>query len=158
MSTHNQILQEIQQMAITATNADKLMQEIADRIHSAMARYNWVGFYLVDKQEPQVLVVGPYTGSFIPNARIPFGQGMCGAAAVSRKTIVANNVAQEQNYLAGSEMVKSEIVVPISVHGKLAGEIDVESYFADTFSPPADRSFVESVAAVVGKFLEKHPS
>jgi len=158
MSTHSQLLREIEQIAITAISAEKLMQEICDRIHTAMARYNWVGFYLPDKNEAQMLVVGPYTGSFVPHQRIPFGQGMCGAVAIGGETLVANNVAGQHNYLAGSEMVKSEIVVPIIVRGKLAGEIDVESYFADTFNAPADRSFVESVAGVMARFLEKNPS
>ncbi|SRR5258708_1010058 len=158
MSTHSQLLLEIEQMAGTATSAEKLMQEISDRLHAGLARYNWVGFYLVDPKEPGVLVVGPYTGSFVPHQRIPFGQGMCGAAAASGKTLVANNVAGEQNYISGSEMVKSEIVVPIFVRGKLAAEIDVESYFTNTFSDPADRGFVESIAALVARFMEKHPS
>src|SRR5260221_11070014 len=107
MSTHSQLLREIEQIAITAISAEKLMQEICDRIHTAMARYNWVGFYLPDKNEAQMLVVGPYTGSFVPHQRIPFGQGMCGAVAIGGRTLGANDLAGEHISLAVSEKRKS---------------------------------------------------
>jgi len=51
-------------------------------------------------------------------------------------------------------MVNSEIVVPVFVKNKLAGELDVESYFAGTFSKP-EQEFVEACAGVVGKYLGK---
>jgi L-methionine (R)-S-oxide reductase len=157
MSTHTKLLQEIEALAAAAPDAETLMQRISDRIHSVMTRYNWVGFYLVDKAEPQVLVLGPFVGSFSPVPRIPFEQGLCGAAAAGGKTLVVNNVTGDHRYLAGSELVKSEIVVPIFVAGKVVAEIDVESYFTDSFSPEADRNFVEACAGVVAKYLEKRP-
>jgi putative methionine-R-sulfoxide reductase with GAF domain len=50
-------------------------------------------------------------------------------------------------------MVKSEMVAPIFVKNKFAAEIDVESYFANSF-PAADQSFVEAIAALVGNYME----
>ena len=154
---HSKLLLEIEDMARAASSAETLMQRISDRIHTVMARYNWVGFYLVDKADARVLVLGPYVGSFSPVPRIPFEQGLCGAAAAGGKTLVVNNVTGDHRYLSGSELVKSEIVVPIFVAGKVTAEIDVESYFADTFSVEADRNFVEACAGIVAKYLEKHP-
>jgi putative methionine-R-sulfoxide reductase with GAF domain len=49
-------------------------------------------------------------------------------------------------------MVKCEIVVPIFVKNKLAAELNVESYFAGTFTKP-EQDFVEACAGVVGKYL-----
>src|ERR1700681_3916271 len=103
MSTHTKLLQEIEALAVAAPNAETLMQRISDHIHSVMARNNWVGFYLVDKADPRVLVLGPFVGSFSPLTRIPFEQGLCGAAAASGKTLVVNNVTGDHRYLAGSE-------------------------------------------------------
>ncbi len=51
-------------------------------------------------------------------------------------------------------MVNSEVVVPIFVKGKLAAELDIESYFANTFDP-AEQEFVEACAALVGSYLAK---
>ncbi|HLK52411.1 MAG TPA: GAF domain-containing protein, partial [Candidatus Angelobacter sp.] len=60
----------------------------------------------------------------------------------------------DPRYMAGSELVKSEIVVPVLVKGALFGEIDINSYFANTFAPQ-DQEFVEACAALVGSYLEK---
>ena len=51
-------------------------------------------------------------------------------------------------------MVKSEIVVPIFVKKSLAAELDVESYFADSF-PKAEQEFVEACASMVANYLAK---
>ena len=48
-------------------------------------------------------------------------------------------------------MVKSEIVVPIIVN-KLVAELDIESYFPNTFNQ-SERQFVEACAAIVGRYL-----
>ncbi|HWX53329.1 MAG TPA: GAF domain-containing protein [Verrucomicrobiae bacterium] len=143
-------------MGLSAASAETLMQRIADRIHSVMARYNCVKFFVVDKVDPGSLLLGPYTGSFSPVSRISFGQGLVGAAAASGNTVVVNNVAADPRYLSASELVKSEIVVPIFARGTLAAEISVGSYFADTFGD-VDRNFVEACGGVVGKYLEEHP-
>ena len=50
-------------------------------------------------------------------------------------------------------MVKSNIVVPILVKNRVVAEIDVESYFADTFTKP-DQAFIESCGALVGRYTE----
>ena len=130
------------------------MERIAKRLHEKMTRYNWTGFYLVDPADAGYLIVGPYAGSFTPNVRIPLSRGLCGAAATSGQTIVVQDVAKDPRYLSGSSMVKSEIVVPIFVHKKLAAELDIESYFADTFTN-GEQEFCEACAAIVGAFLGK---
>ena len=154
MSKQQELLREFSQFAASAPSAAALMSHIAQRLHEEQARYNWVGFYLVDKADEQMLVVGPYVGSFNPHPRIPFNKGMCGAAATGRKTIVANNVAKDPTYLAGSEMVKASVVVPILARNELVAELDIESYFADTFTR-VEQAFAESIGELVGKYLEQ---
>jgi L-methionine (R)-S-oxide reductase len=151
---HEELLREFRDFARTAPTAKSVMERVAQRLHEKMTRYNWVGFYLIDPADSGFLVVGPYVGSFTPNARIPLNTGLCGAAATTGQTVVVQDVSKDPRYLAGSSMVNSEVVVPIFVKGKLAGELDIESYFANTFNP-AEREFVEACAAVVGRFLGK---
>ena len=141
-------------MARTAAKAEAVMEGMAKRLHEKMTRYNWVGFYLVDPADAGYLIVGPYAGSFTPNARIPLDRGLCGAAASSGQIVVVQDVSKDPRYLAGSSTVKSEMVVPIFVKKKLAAELDVESYFADSF-PKAEQEFVEACAKVVGEYLGK---
>ena len=149
-----EVLQELQAFALTAPTGQALMERIAKRMHEKFTRYNWVGFYLVDPADAGYLIVGPYAGSFTPNVRIPLGTGLCGAAATSRQVVVVQDVTKDPRYLAGSSMVKSEIVVPIFVNKKLAGELDIESYFADSF-PKSEQEFVEACANIFTGYLTK---
>lgn len=151
---HKDLLQEFQDFAKAAPTAHSLMEQVAQRLHQKMTRYNWTGFYLVDPADPNYLIVGPFAGSFTPNARIPLTTGLCGAAATTGKVIVVQDVSKDPRYLAGSSLVKSEIVVPIFVNEKLAAELDIESYFADTFTAP-EQQFVEACASVLADYLSK---
>jgi L-methionine (R)-S-oxide reductase len=151
---HRELLQEFQALSQGASTAESLMEAMAKRLHEKMTRYNWTGFYLVDPADSNFLIVGPYAGSFTPNARIPLDRGLCGAAATTGQVVVVQDVTKDPRYLAGSTLVKSEIVVPIFANKKLAAELDIESYFADTFTKP-EQDFVESCAALVANFLTK---
>jgi GAF domain-containing protein len=116
---HEELLREFQDFALNAPSATSIMERIAQRLHEKMTRYNWVGFYLVDPADPGILLVGPFVGSFTPNARIPLDTGLCGAAARSGQVVVVHDVSTDSRYLSGSPMVKCEIVVPIFVKNKL---------------------------------------
>lgn len=146
---HEQLLREFREFAATATTATSVMTRIAERLHEKMTRYNWVGFYLVDPADAGILLVGPFRGSFTPHARIPLNKGLCGAAAKTGQTVVVNDVSKDPRYLAGSSTVVSEIVVPIFAAKKLVAELDIESYFANTFTK-AEQEFVEACARIVG--------
>src|SRR5271167_1035396 len=110
---HRELLQELQNYAQTAPTAQSLMEQMAKLLHEKMTRYNWTGFYLVDPADAGYLIVGPFAGSFTPNARIPLSNGLCGAAATIGQVVVVQDVTKDPRYLAGTSMVKSEIVVPI---------------------------------------------
>lgn len=151
---HEELLREFKEFARTAPAVEPLMERICQRLHEKMTRYNWVGFYLIDAADPGFLIVGPFVGSFTPNARFPIGTGLCGAAATSERTVLVEDVSKDPRYLAGSSMVKCEIVVPIFAKARLVGELDVESYFLGSFTKP-EQEFVEACAAVVGAYLAK---
>ena len=154
MSKHQELLKEFGYVAQSARTADALMDTIVQKLHDTMTRYNWVGFYLVDKTRPFTLSLGPHVGSFEPHESVSLDKGLCGAAATSKKTVLVNNVAKDPRYLPGSELVKSEMVVPILTRGALYGVIDINSYFADTFNFD-EQKFVEACAELVSSYLEK---
>jgi putative methionine-R-sulfoxide reductase with GAF domain len=62
-------------------------------------------------------------------------------------------VTTDARYLAGSALVKSEIVAPIFASKRLAAELDIESYFPNTFTTP-EQAFVEATSAIIGHYLE----
>jgi L-methionine (R)-S-oxide reductase len=153
MAQYDELLKEFEVNERSAHGATALMEQVAHRLHEAMTRYNWVGFYLMDTSSYDALVLGPYAGSFMPTLRIPLDKGLCGAAASSGKTVVVNNVKMDSRYL-GSDLVKANIVVPIFTKKRVTAELCIESYFADTFTF-LEQQFIESCAALVGLALEK---
>ena len=154
MSKHKELLKDFGYVAQSARTVDALMDEIVQRLHDTMTRYNWVGFYLVDKSRPGSLLLGPHVGSFEPHENVSLDKGLCGDAASTRKTVVVNNAADDPRYKASSALVKSEIVVPVFVQNALYGEIDINSYFVNTFTFE-EQQFVEACAELVCNYLEK---
>ncbi len=138
-----------------ARSADQLMEDISLLLNKQMLKYNWVGFYMLEAgASPPALVLGRYQGAMTVHTRIALNQGICGAAASSGKTVVVDDVKKDPRYLACSLETKSEIVVPIFVHGKVAGELDIDSHFLAAFGDE-DRELVEYCAQLVGKRLER---
>ncbi|MGD0599861.1 MAG: GAF domain-containing protein [Terriglobales bacterium] len=138
-----------------ARSADQLMENISLLLNKKMLKYNWVGFYMLEAgASPPALVLGRYQGAMTVHTRIGLNEGICGAAASSGKTVVVDDVKKDPRYLACSIETKSEIVVPIFVHGKVAGELDIDSHFLAAFGDE-DRELVEYCAQLVGKRLER---
>jgi len=138
-----------------ARTADQLMEGISLLLNKQMLKYNWVGFYMLEAgANPPMLVLGRFQGAMTVHTRIGLNQGICGAAASSGKTVVVDDVTKDPRYLACSLETKSEIVVPVFVHGKVAGELDIDSHFLSAFGAE-DRELVEYCAQLVGKRLER---
>jgi len=151
-----EVRKELAQLNSTARAADPLMEGITQVLHDKMLKYNWVGFYMLEPgAQPPVLVLGHFRGAMTPHTRIPLNQGICGAAASSGKTVVVDDVSSDPRYLACSLETKSEIVVPVFVRGKVAGELDIDSHFPAAFGFE-DRELVEYCAQLVGKSLEQN--
>ncbi|MBC7188493.1 MAG: GAF domain-containing protein [Calditrichaeota bacterium] len=129
------------------TERKRKLQAICSLLKDQVEHYDWVGFYLVE-DEPGLLVLGPFAGAPTEHVRIPFGRGVCGRAAAEQQTVVVQDVAKEQNYLACSVDVKSEIVVPLLRNGQVLGELDIDSHKLAAFGEH-DRRFLEAVAELV---------
>lgn len=149
------LITELDNLASTATSVEALMNSIVALLHEKLTRYNWVGFYMIDPNDSNMLVLGPFRGSMTPHTRIPLNQGICGAAASSGQTVVVDDVNNDPRYLACSLETKSEIVVPVFAKGKVVGELDIDSHFRAAFGSD-DRKLCEHAAALLGKFIESH--
>ena len=140
-----------------ATTASGLMTAVVALMHENLPNYNWVGFYMLEKEAGEdLLVLGPFRGAATPHTRIPLNQGICGAAASRGETVVVDDVGSDPRYLSCSLETKSEIVVPLFVKGKVVGELDIDSHVPAAFGGE-DRQLCEHAAALVGSWLEQHP-
>ena len=147
----NDLLTAIRSAVASAPNPEAAMKQAVRLLKDAIPYYSWVGIYLLDGDE---LVLGPFLGKPAPHTRIPLGNGICGAAATARATIVVDDVNADPRYLACSIETKSEIVVPIMEGDDVLGEIDIDSDTPAAFGDQ-DRRLLEQVAALLAESLSE---
>jgi len=128
------------------------LQSICNLLTDEVPYYDWVGFYLVDEAKKDELVLGSFSGAPTDHTRIPFGKGICGQVAASKRTFVVPDVSKETNYLSCSSSVLSEIVVPILKDGEIMGELDIDSHERSPFSDE-DREFLERICGLITNIL-----
>lgn len=138
-------------VAQTEITVDERLLQICQLLQDHIPHYNWVGFYFKngDKRE---LKLGPYVGDPTDHTIIPFGKGICGQVAESNQNFVVPDVSAQDNYIACSLTVKSEIVVPLFKNGENIGQIDIDSHTPDPFSEEDER-FLEFVNHTVATIL-----
>ena len=105
------------------TDAVANMANAASLIWESLPDINWVGFY---RNVAGELVLGPFQGR--PACiRIPFGTGVCGAAAETRQVQRIEDVHAFPGHIACDAASNSEIVVPLISNGELLGVLDIDS-------------------------------
>jgi GAF domain-containing protein len=126
------------------TNVPALMATVSCVLSQKFDYYFWTGFYNVDPEKENELVVGPYQGT-LGCLRIPFGRGVCGAAASTRETQVVADVHAFPGHIACDSRTNSEIVVPvINADGQLIAVLDVDSVEHNSFDE-TDRIALETL-------------
>jgi GAF domain-containing protein len=150
------LLSEFRASRALALSLQSLQTNIVERMARSFAHFSWVGFYMLDPTDDQILMVGPFVGDPTPHVRIPVSEGICGAAVERGETVVVDDVDSDPRYLSCSIETRSEIVVPIYAGGRVVGEIDIDSHTPAAFKDD-DRVFLEEVAKIVGRFIEEHP-
>lgn len=107
--------------------------------------FHWVGFYRATR--PGLLTLGPFQGP-LACVSIPFGKGVCGAAARDRETVIVDDVDAFPGHIACSSLSKSEIVVPLVAQGETQLVLDIDSDKAGDFDA-TDRVWCERIMALI---------
>lgn len=115
-----------------------LFQELSD--------LNWAGFYMARGEE---LVLGPFQGK-VACVRIPFGRGVCGAAAVTGQTQRVEDVHAFAGHIACDSASNSELVVPLFKDGRLLGVLDLDSPRLGRFSAEDQVGIEQLVQVFIG--------
>jgi len=112
---------------------DKTLLEISRVLKSEVYHYDWVGFYILNKEKTG-LILGPYSGADTDHTYIPVGKGVCGQVAQNKTAMIVQDVASMENYLSCSIDVQSEIVFPILTDGEFVAELDIDSHSQAPFT------------------------
>ena len=119
-------------------------------LYAGIPDINWLGIYVLRDQD---LVLGPFQG--LPACvRIPLGQGVCGVAAAKNETLRVDDVYEFAGHIVCDPQSRSELVVPLSVHGELIGVLDIDSPETSRFSE-ADQLGVELLCKTFVQSLQK---
>jgi L-methionine (R)-S-oxide reductase len=128
-------------------NVTARMATVASMLADAFPAFFWTGFYVVDPDKADELVVGPYQGT-LGCLRIAFGRGVCGAAARDRATQIVEDVDAFPGHIACDSRSASEIVVPVlDRSGRLIAVFDVDATEKAAF----DRVDAEALERLLGR-------
>jgi len=147
----NELKPKISDLVSNSSSLDTTLKDVCELLKSSITYYDWVGFYFKNGEKEE-LKIGPYAGAATDHEIIPFGKGICGQVAVSNENFVVPDVNSQDNYIACSLSVKSEIVIPLFVNNINIGQIDIDSNTIDPFTLEDERflEFVcESVASIM---------
>jgi GAF domain-containing protein len=149
-SIYAQVETEILSVTDGEFNVIANMASVCCLLNHAFEDYFWVGFYIVDPEEENELVIGPYQGT-LGCLRISFDRGVCGAAAKAGKTQIVENVHVFPGHIACDSQTNSEIVVPVfNKTNELIAVFDVDSTNLSTFNE-VDKLWLEKIINKVFK-------
>jgi GAF domain-containing protein len=135
--------------ALTADEPDPIanMANLAALLWESLPDLNWAGFY---RNLGGELVLGPFQGR--PACiRIPFGKGVCGAAAATLAPQRVADVNDFPGHIACDAASRSELVVPILVEGRLIGVLDLDSPLPGRFDKEDEAGCVILIQRLSGR-------
>ncbi|NOI12977.1 GAF domain-containing protein [Vibrio hepatarius] len=127
------------------------LSNLSALLNMELEQLNWVGFYLMKEEQ---LVLGPFQGK-PACVRIPVGRGVCGTAVATNTVQRVYDVHQFEGHIACDAASNSEIVVPFSINGEVAGVLDIDSPEVGRFSE-IDEQGITFLMNEVEKLLNSH--
>jgi L-methionine (R)-S-oxide reductase len=120
---YRELRQALEALVADEPDAIANMANAAALIWETLPDINWAGFY---RNVGGELVLGPFQGR--PACiRIPFGKGVCGAAAATLQPQRVEDVNAFPGHIACDSASASELVVPIVRGGELIAVLDLDS-------------------------------
>ncbi|MCK5424683.1 MAG: GAF domain-containing protein [Emcibacter sp.] len=141
---YTEVARQIKAVTEGEDNLIARMATVSCLLSEAFDDFFWTGFYILDENKPNELVIGPYQGS-LGCLRIAFGRGVCGAAATTGQTQLVDNVHNFPGHIACDSRSVSEVVVPVfNQSGDLIAVLDVDSEKEATFDE-TDQRYLEQI-------------
>ena len=149
--TGERVLREIKSVAKSRRTMPEKLARVVSLLKENFDSYTWVGFYFVQDDS---LALGPYSGKPTIHKKIKIGEGICGSAALHKRTIIVSDVSADPRYLACSFETRSEIVVPIISKNSVVAELDIDSDSPGAFHTE-DKHFLERVSKILVPLWDK---
>lgn len=89
----------------------------------------------------------------VRNLSLAPGEGVVGVAAATRQPVLVEDVKKDDRYLSASDVVRSELAVPMIARQRLVGVIDVQATRTDAFKD-YDRAMLSLIAGRVAAAID----
>lgn len=152
LSLRDQLVSATHEILERPVTRDEKLFAVCELLADEVPTFNWVGFYMADPNGKDELVLGPFVGASTDHSRIPFGKGICGQVALSHETFIAQDVHAEDNYLACSIDVQSEIVVPIMKGDVFVAQLDIDSHTKNSITEEQKGALEEICSLLANEF------
>lgn len=131
---------------------DKIISNLSNftaALKQSFNKISWVGFYILNSEK---LFLGPFQGNSACT-EISLGNGVCGTSALSKQTIIVDDVEEFPGHIACDFGSRSEIVIPIISNKNIWGVLDLDSYNISAFSE-IDKFYLEQFCKFLVSRLE----
>ncbi|HEY7302589.1 MAG TPA: SpoIIE family protein phosphatase [Bryobacteraceae bacterium] len=121
------VLAHLSQEFSSILDIDELLTKIAVTIR-ALINFDAFSIYLVDLERQ--LLRCRFSQRYDEKStieNIEFGKGITGSAAEARQIIRVADVTQDTRYIAAHSDIRSEVAVPLVLHDRVIGVVDLES-------------------------------
>ncbi|MFB9908022.1 GAF domain-containing protein [Allokutzneria oryzae] len=126
---------------------------VADLIRS-LTGFHWVGIYQASPSEVELLAWSGLPGPAHP--RFPLAENLTLEAVRQAEPIVCNDVAGDPRYVAASDKVGSEVIVPVVDGDHVLGTLDVEDCRQGIFTEDLVTRLLAIAAELVPLYQEQH--
>lgn len=117
------LLQKFTQNFLRRLDLEELLQTVVDEL-AANFHYPIIEIFL---RSGNALQLRAYHGDSVIVPRIPLDRGVIGRAVRSGQSQVIIDVSQDPDYLPDNPQIVSEFVMPILLHGEVAGVLNIET-------------------------------
>lgn len=133
---------------------DEIITKVTSAIHQIYS--DVCGILLLDETGTILTPHSSYLGADISNWRTgyPISEGVTGKSVTTGSIIRLGDATREPGYIEIASRTRSELCVPIRVHERVIGVINVESHEHDAFTEH-DEGFLTTVASGLGTALER---
>ncbi|HXJ43124.1 MAG TPA: GAF domain-containing protein, partial [Bryobacteraceae bacterium] len=121
-------LLEVSSATAETLDLDELMESVTDIVRRVVS-FDMFAILLLSEKRKELRIrhaVG-HREEVVRHLAIPMGEGIVGAAAQQRIPILLQDVSKDERYLPVSDMIRSELCVPMIARNRVVGVIDVQS-------------------------------
>jgi sigma-B regulation protein RsbU (phosphoserine phosphatase) len=127
-SLEKDLLFEVGSRISAALDRDQLLETVMDGL-ARVVGYDAAGVFLVDGEQGRIEhhIVRGYDETVLDEVGLRIGEGLVGRAAETAQPILVSDVRDDPWYVDARPTTRSEIVLPVTVEGRILAVINLES-------------------------------